>query len=143
MRVVHVADEVLGESEAPADRVLAAEVEMAQSTLAHAKGLRFRSSIPDDYAYVMEVGGKSIVPFSDDAARNIVDMFFMRFPIDVVWLRDDEVVKVKTMHPWRSFGLAKADTIIELPEGAADGVNVGDTVRVDGLGGDGEATEEE
>jgi uncharacterized membrane protein (UPF0127 family) len=143
MRVVHVADEVLGESDAAEDRVLAAEVETAESTLAHARGLRFRSSIPDDYAYVMAVGGKSMLPFSDDAARNIVDMFFMRFPIDVVWLRDDEVVQVKTMHPWRSFGVAKADTIIELPQGAADGVAVGDTVRVEGLGDDAESAEED
>lgn len=133
MRVVHVEDEVLGESEGPRERVLASTVETAESTLAHAKGLRFRSSIPDDFAYVMAVGGKSLVHFSDDATRNIVDMFFMRFPIDVVWLLDDEVVKVKTMHPWRSFGLAKADTIVELPKGAAVGVSVGDTVRVEGL----------
>ncbi len=136
MRVVHVEDEVLGESEGSGERVLASDVETADSALAHARGLRFRGSIPEDYAYVMQVGGKSLVPFSDDAARNIVDMFFMRFPLDVVWLRDDEVVKVKRMRPWRSFGLAKADTIVELPAGAADGVGVGDTVRVVGLDGD-------
>ena len=134
MRVVHVADEVLGESGGPEERVLASEVEVAGSTLSHARGLRFRASIPEDFAYVMAVGGKSLVPFSDDAARNIVDMFFMRFPLDVVWLLDDEVVKVKRMQPWRSFGLAKADTIVELPAGAADRVSVGDTVRVEGLG---------
>ncbi len=128
MRVVHVAE---GADSTGDPRVLATEVEMADSSLSHAKGLRFRRSLPEDYAYVMEVGGKNPLPFVDGPTRNIVDMFFMRVPLDIVWLRDGEVVNTKQMHPWRSFGMAKADTIIEFPVGGAEGVQVGDTVRIE------------
>lgn len=132
MRVVHEGDEVVGEADSTGEaRVLASTVEMADSTLSHAMGLRFRGSLPEDYAYVMDVGGKNPLPFVSGPTRNVVDMLFMRVPLDIVWLRDDEVVKTKRMHPWRSFGVAKADTIIELPAGGAEGVSVGDTVRVE------------
>jgi uncharacterized membrane protein (UPF0127 family) len=137
MRVVHETDEVIGAGGGSETRVLASTVDVAEGTLAHAKGLRFRSSVPEDYAFVMEVGGKRLLPFGDGATRNIVDMFFMRFPIDVVWLRDETVVGVETMHPWRSVGLEKTDTIIELPAGAAEGVREDDTVRLEGRDGDG------
>jgi uncharacterized membrane protein (UPF0127 family) len=131
MRVVHERDEVVGEADASGEaRTIATNVEVADSSLSHAKGLRFRDSLPDDYAYVMDVGGKNPLPFVDGPTRNVVDMIFMRVPLDIVWLRDDEVVKVKRMHPWRSFGIAKADTIIEFPAGGAEGIDVGDTVRV-------------
>jgi uncharacterized membrane protein (UPF0127 family) len=128
MRVVHVAD---GVDPSAGSRTLATEVEMADSSLSHAKGLRFRRSLPEDYAYVMEVGGKNPLPFVDGPTRNVVDMLFMRVPLDIVWLRDGDVVKTKRMHPWRSFGMAKADTIIEFPAGAAQGVEVGDAVRIE------------
>jgi len=132
MRVVHEGDEVVGEAdESGGPRVLASTVETADSSLSHAMGLRFRGSLPEDYAYVMDVGGKNPMPFVSGPTRNVVDMFFMRLPLDIVWLRDDEVVKTKRMHPWRSFGIAKADTIIEFPAGAAEGVEVGDTVRIE------------
>lgn len=125
MRVVHE----------PADgsdsTVLATQVERAESTLAHAKGLRFRTTLPDDYVYVMDVGGKNPVPFVDGPTRNVVDMLFMRVPLDLVWTVDDEVVATKRMHPWRSFGLQKADRILEFPAGAAESVAVGDLVRVE------------
>lgn len=115
--------------------VLATDVELAESTLALAKGLRFRSSIPEDYAFVMEVGGGSMGPLSVDATLTTVDMLFVRFPIDVVWVREGSVVKVKTMHPWRSLGLAKADRIVELPAGGAEDVEIGDTLLVENSAG--------
>lgn len=128
MRVVHEADDGEG---APESRTLATTVELADASLSHAMGLRFRRSLPDDFAYVMAVGDANPLPFVSGPSRNVVDMLFMRIPLDVVWLRDETVVKTKRMHPWRSFGIAKADTILEFPAGAAEGVAVGDTVRIE------------
>ena len=103
-------------------RTLATEVDRAESVVAQSRGLMFRRSIPDDYALVF--------PF-DGVGRRFIHMLFVPFPIDVVWLADREVRRVSTMQPWRSVGYAKADTVLELPAGAADGVGVGDTVVVE------------
>lgn len=132
MHVVHEPAEADGEDASPdRERVLATEVDVPDSALSHARGLRFRRSLPENYAYVMAVGDGNPLPFTGGPSWNVVDMFFVHVPLDVVWLRDETVVKTKRMHPWRSFGLAKADTIVEFPAGGADGVGVGDTVRIE------------
>ena len=127
-RVVWVGDDTIGE-DTDNREVLATEVEIADSALSQARGLMFRSSVPDEYALVMEVGSGSLI--FGGPSRQLVHMLFVRFPIDVVWLVGEEVTRVERMHPWRSIGLAKADRIIELPAGAADGVAAGDTVAVE------------
>jgi len=127
-RVVRVGDGTVGEG-ADNREVLATTVEVADSGLSQARGLMFRSSIPEGYALVMEVGGG---PLSvGGPSRQIVHTLFVRFHIDVIWLVDDEVTRVERMHPWRSIAMAKADRILELPAGAADGVEPGDTVVVE------------
>jgi uncharacterized membrane protein (UPF0127 family) len=124
MRLVH--DPTDGDS-----RTLATEVAVAESLLDQAMGLRFRPDLPEDYAYVMEVGGgESRLPLVGGPATNLVDMFFMRVPLDIVWLIDEEVVAVQRMQPWRSLALETADTIVELPAGTADDVAVGDRLRL-------------
>jgi len=59
-----------------------------------------------------------------------VHMFFMRFPVDVVFLdRDRKVVRVvERLRPWRVASARRAAAALELPAGAAAaaGVNVGD-----------------
>lgn len=134
-RVVLVRDETLGEGTDNRE-VLATTVEVADSALSQARGLMFRSSIPDDYALVMEVGGGGLLPFPRGPSRQLVHMLFVRFPIDVIWLAGDEVTGVERMHPWRSVAMAKADRILELPAGGAEGVSAGDTVVVEGLADD-------
>jgi len=120
MRVVHE----------PADggerRVLATEVEVADSTLARAKGLMFRRSVPEEFALVMEFGGGVLLR---GPARQVVHMLFVPFPIDVVWLVDDEVQKTARLSPWTGIGVGKADRIVEFPAGTADDVAAGDGVR--------------
>lgn len=64
-----------------------------------------------------------------------VHTFFMRFPIDLVYLgRENEVVKTSSgVRPWRlSFGGRGAKTVLELPPGALDRVplRVGERVVV-------------
>ncbi len=55
-----------------------------------------------------------------------VHMFFMRFPIDVVFLsRDRTVVGVKhRLAPWRVAGARRAVASLELPAGRASEVGV-------------------
>lgn len=114
MRVFHHPD---GESPRP----LATDARVAGSLLAQTRGLMFRRSFPGDGL---------LFPF-DDVARRNAHMLFVRFPIDAVWVADDEVTACERLRPWRGFGAARADTLVELPAGAADDVAVGDRIRVE------------
>jgi hypothetical protein len=118
VRVVHVVD---GD-----ERTLASDVEVADGLLSKGVGLMFRRSIPDDYALVF--------PFSKTRKRGL-HMVCVPFDIDAVWLVDDEVQQVKRLSAWTGHGRARADMVIEMPAGAADYVETGDTVRVEGLHG--------
>ncbi|MFC7081227.1 DUF192 domain-containing protein [Halorussus caseinilyticus] len=113
MRLVHESDRER--------RTLATEVETADSFLSKARGLMFRRSIPDDYALVFRFDG---------VATRDVHMVFVPFPLDVLWLRDGEVVRKERLSPWTGIAKAEADRLIELPAGSADAVAVGDEVRV-------------
>ena len=109
---------------AGADRestVLADDVEVARSTLEQGRGLMFRRSAPDGYALVF--------PF-DGADTQWLHMLFVPFAIDALWLVDGEVRKRKRLAPFVGLGRGRADTVVELPAGAADGVAVGDEVRL-------------
>lgn len=128
MRVVHEREDVLGDDGTAEQRVLATEVEVADSALAQAKGLMFRKPVPEDFALVMDVGGGL---FSSGPSRQFVHMLFMRVPIDVVWLADETVQRTARLSPWTGFGVARADRIVELPAGGADGVEPGDRIRVE------------
>jgi uncharacterized membrane protein (UPF0127 family) len=98
---------------------LATDVEVADSVLARARGLMFRRSVPEDYALVF--------PF-DRVRRRGLHMVFVPFPIDAVWLVDGEVTATARLRPWIGHGAARADTVIELPAGAAAAVEPGDEV---------------
>ena len=102
-------------------RRLASDVERADSWLARARGLMFRSEVPEDYALVF--------PF-DGAKRRGIHTAFVRVPIDAVWLADGTVTRVETLAPWRSVAVAEADAVVELAAGGAAGLHEGDAVRV-------------
>lgn len=101
---------------------LATNVDTADTWGSKIRGLMFRQSIPPNYALVF--------PF-DTVGRRSVHMLFVRFPLDVLWLRDERVQQVKTLQPWTGFGIAKADTLIELPAGSASEVAPGDTIHLE------------
>ena len=128
MRLVHHRDGERGPptaDEAAADgvetRLLADDVELAEGPLAQSLGLMFRRSIPEGYALAF--------PFDEPASRTI-HTFFVFEPLDVLWLVDDEVIKVERLRPFRGLAHGLADTVVELPAGAADGVEPGDTVEI-------------
>jgi uncharacterized membrane protein (UPF0127 family) len=91
--------------------------EMADTAFARARGLLGRSGL--------EPGGGMLI----DRAGS-VHMFFMRFPIDVVFLsRDRTVVGVRhRLRPWRAAAARRAVASLELPAGRAAeaGVEKGD-----------------
>jgi uncharacterized membrane protein (UPF0127 family) len=66
-----------------------------------------------------------------------VHMFFMRFAIDVVFLdRDHKVVGVRhDLRPWKVAGARGAYATLELPVGAAAGLEVGDELVLEDLEG--------
>ena len=133
MRVVH--------ETAAERRALATTVDLADSFVAQTVGLMGQSTVSDDYALVFEFGDPGFLyRVRDTVPRRVIHMLFVRTALDVLWIRDDEVVKMATLSPWTGIGVAKADTIVELAAGSADGVAVGDTVVVER---EGPATEDE
>jgi len=105
-------------------RPLATDVETADGFLTRARGLMFRRSVPDDYALVFRF---------DDASRRSLHMVFVPFPIDALFLVDDEVRSVTRLDAWTGLAWGEADTVVELPAGAAADVSESDTVSlVDG-----------
>lgn len=114
MRVVH--DPAGG-----TERTLATEVEFADGLVSQGLGLMFRRSIPDDYALVFR--------FDSPSTRGL-HMVFVPFDIDAIWLVDGAVQATKRLRAWRGHGRVRADTVLELPAGAADGVEPGDRIRV-------------
>ena len=101
---------------------LAPEVRLATSLWARFWGLMGRRSLPDGHGLLLR-------PCSS------VHMFFMRFPIDVIFLdRDSRVVKIiPAMKPWRAaLGGRGAHSALELNAGAAEaaGLTVGDMVTL-------------
>ena len=73
-----------------------------------------------------------------DAAPSVYT-FFMRFPIDVVFVdRDRKVVGVRHgLRPWRVAGARRAVAALELPAGtaAAAGLETGDVLDVEDVAG--------
>ncbi|MFB6122013.1 MAG: DUF192 domain-containing protein [Haloferacaceae archaeon] len=106
---------------ADGERVLATRVDTADSLLSQGLGLMFRRSIPDDYALVFRF---------DDAATRRLHMLCVPFDVDALWLRDGRVERTQRLSAWTGHGGAVADVVVELPAGAARGVESGDEVWV-------------
>ncbi|MFB6280746.1 MAG: DUF192 domain-containing protein [Haloferacaceae archaeon] len=103
------------------DRVLAARVGVADSTLARARGLMFRRSMPEDYALAFRF---------DDAATRWLHMLCVPFDIDAVWVVEGRVRRVERLPAWTGLARAEADLVVELPAGGAAGVAPGDRVEL-------------
>ena len=94
-------------------KVVCERCEIPESSFGRMRGLLGRDAL--------EPGGGMLI----DRAGS-VHMFFMRFPIDVVFLsRDRTVVRVKhRLAPWRVAGARRAVASLELPAGRAAEVGV-------------------
>ena len=86
------------------------------------RGLLGRSDLPQGEGVLLRPAGS-------------IHTFFMRFPIDVVFLNEEDVV-VKVVHrlpPWRAAGMKGARTVLELAAGEAESrrIEVGSTMQFD------------
>jgi uncharacterized membrane protein (UPF0127 family) len=100
--------------------VVCAKCKLAETFWLKFRGLMLRSSLPADEGILFRPAGS-------------IHMFFMRFPIDVVFCdRDLRVVKVvRALKPWRTAAARRAKVTIELAAGAAAGLEPGDRLQLD------------
>jgi uncharacterized protein len=100
--------------------VVCEECLVAATPFTRMRGLLGRSSLPSGQGILLR-------PASS------VHTFFMRFPIDVVFLDGDlRVVEIAAdLRPWRAAGKRGARAVLELPAGecARRGLAVGDQIR--------------
>ncbi|MPZ98571.1 MAG: DUF192 domain-containing protein [Dehalococcoidia bacterium] len=105
-----------GVRDADTGRELAHRLEWATNPWTRFRGLMMRARLDDG-------GGMVIRPCGS------IHMMFMRFPIDAVFFdADGTVTKVaRRVRPWIGFSMGGrgAKCVIELPSGAADGVERG------------------
>jgi uncharacterized membrane protein (UPF0127 family) len=61
-----------------------------------------------------------------------IHCFFMRFPIDVVYLSsDNKILEIETVKPWRIGRIVRgAKHVLELPAGAADRAMIGEALKI-------------
>jgi uncharacterized membrane protein (UPF0127 family) len=108
-------------------KVICERCEVTETTFTRARGLLGRSGLEPDGGMLIDRAGS-------------VHMFFMRFPIDVVFLaRDRTVVGVKhRLAPWRVAGARRAVASLELPAGRAAevGVEKGDVLVFESVADD-------
>ena len=100
--------------------VVCEECLVAATPLTRMRGLLGRSSLPSGQGILLRPAAS-------------IHTFFMRFPIDVVFLDDElRVVEIAAdLRPWRAAGKRGARAVLELPAGecARRGLAVGDQVR--------------
>ena len=106
--------------------VVCERCEVPESSFGRARGLLGRDGLEAGEGMLIDRAGS-------------VHMFFMRFPIDVVFLdRDRKVVGVRHgLRPWRVAGARRAVAALELRAGTAAkaGIEVGEELVLEELSG--------
>jgi len=106
--------------------VVCERCEVPESSFGRARGLLGRDGLEAGEGMLIDRAGS-------------VHMFFMRFPIDVVFLdRDLKVVGVRHgLRPWQVAAARRAVAALELPAGAAAeaGIEEGDVLALQNLDG--------
>ena len=105
----------------PSGKVAVPDLEVAVDSATRKKGLLGRDGLP---------GGSGLVI----APTNAVHTFFMRFPIDILFVtRSGEIIKLcPAVKAWRMAVAFRAYAVVELAAGGAAlaGLSVGDRVAV-------------
>jgi uncharacterized membrane protein (UPF0127 family) len=99
--------------------VVCARCVVADSAWLRTKGLLGRPSLEEDEGILLRPGGS-------------IHMFFMRFPIDAVFLdRDLRVLRVASdLKPWRLASKRGAKAVLELPAGRCARASVSEGDRL-------------
>ena len=105
--------------------VIATRAKIACDFRSRSVGLLNRSSLDDDEALLIK-------------PCNSIHTFFMKFPIDVVFLdKNGKVLKIKKrLKPWRFCDcIFKAYMTLELPQGKIDKITIknGDFIKIENL----------
>ena len=109
------------------ERVLG-RVRRCASFLCRLRGLTFRRRIGDDEGILLVGRGES-------RTDTTIHMFFVFFPIAVVWLwGDGRVVDVRLAHPFRPLYVPRAPArdVLEGPPTLLERVGIGDQLRFGG-----------
>lgn len=107
--------------------VVLARVRMCESFLCHLRGLQFVPRLPADE-------GLLFVTRAESRTNSAIHMFFMAFPIGVVWLdANRRVVDVAHAKPWRPMYApsAPAQFYLEANLDVLERVAIGDVLRFD------------
>ena len=96
------------------DRIACERCDVADHPVARMRGLLGRSDLPQGEGVLLRPAGS-------------IHTFFMRFPIDVLFLDDDDVVLevVPELRPWRVAGVKGARSVLELAAGEAGSRGLG------------------
>ena len=98
------------------------EAQMADTFLRRLVGLMFKKSISSGYALIF---------------RNATSIhtFFMRFPIDIVFLdKDNQIIRIcEALKPWRMVLCSRSKTTIELPahKTSENSLKIGDFLQIE------------
>lgn len=103
--------------------ILADSVKLYKDIFARSKGLRFAKRLGKGQAIILEADEESIF-------ETTIDMFFVFFPIDVLWVSSEkEVVDIRRgVRPFTPIITPRkpAKYVIELPNGTTSHINLGD-----------------
>jgi hypothetical protein len=101
---------------------------VAGNFFSRALGLMFKKELAEDEGLLIE--------FSPSFSSRSIHSFFMRFPIDLVFIsRDKRAVDLKTLEPWRVYSPSEeCQWVLEVNKGAAKAVEIGDVIEFQGPG---------
>src|SRR3954468_14189344 len=107
-------------STGPREQVVCKRCEVADGPLTRLRGLMGRRVLPRGHGLLLKPAPS-------------IHTFFMRFPIDAVFLDGDmSVVSVRPeLAPWRMAGQRGARAVLELPPGEARGVAIIEGTRLE------------
>ena len=105
-------------------KIVARNVVIYENLLMKFFGLRFSSPLKDE-AVVFVNKKESMI-------NSVVDMFFVGFPLDILWLdKNMKVVDKAVMKPFQiKKPKEKAMYIVELKKGKANNLNIGDKIKI-------------
>lgn len=108
------------------NNLLADKVKYCTNTFSRTKGLRFSKSLKEKQAIILVAEKESI-------RETMIDMLFVFFPIDVLWLnKEKKVVDIRrNVKPFTLIVIPKrpAKYIIELKTGMTNNINLGDELK--------------
>jgi len=108
-------------------QIIATKIKWCDTFLAKGRGLMFRRAIGEDEAFVFAESRENI-------GLTSIHMFFVFFPIAVVWLdAEKKVVDIKLARPFRPYYAPQrpAQYFVECHPSVMDKVQIGDRLELE------------